>query len=200
MKHQVANMVVPTVYEEDRRGYRSYYDIFSRLLKDRIIFLNGPVTDQMANIIIAEMVFLEKENSKEDIQMYIQSPGGSVSAGLAIYDAMQYLKPDVVTIGMGSIASMAAILLTAGASGKRFMLPHARAMIHQVRVSGLPRMTATELMVENEELQKNKQTLNAIISKHSGRDIKKVSQDTELDNWMSAEEAVAYGLVDKVLA
>src|SRR5690349_13799331 len=134
MKNTTANLYVPTVFEEDRRGNRSYYDIFSRLLKDRIVFINGPINDQMANIIIAEMVFLEKENSKEDIQVYIQSPGGSVAAGLAIYDAMQYLKPNVVTIGMGMIASMASVLLSAGAKGKRFMLPHARIMIHQVRL------------------------------------------------------------------
>lgn len=200
MTDKTSNLVIPTVFEEDRRGYRSYYDIFSRLLKDRIIFVNGPVNDQMANIIIAEMVFLEKENAKEDIQMYIQSPGGSVAAGLAIYDAMQYLKPNIVTIGMGMVASMASILLSAGAPGKRFMLPHSRVMIHQVRLTGLPRMTATELMIENAEMQKNKVLLNEILAKHTGKDVKKVTQDTELDNWMSAEEAVKYGLVDKVLS
>ncbi|MFZ6022274.1 MAG: ATP-dependent Clp protease proteolytic subunit [Patescibacteria group bacterium] len=200
MTDKTANLIVPTVFEEDRRGNRSYYDIFSRLLKDRIIFVNGPVNDQMANIIIAEMVFLEKENAKEDIQMYIQSPGGSVAAGLAIYDAMQYLKPNIVTIGMGMVASMASILLSAGTPGKRFMLPHSRVMIHQVRLTGLPRMTATELMIENAEMQKNKMLLNEILAKHTGKDVKKVTQDTELDNWMSADEAVKYGLVDKVLS
>ncbi|PJA12866.1 ATP-dependent Clp protease proteolytic subunit [Candidatus Dojkabacteria bacterium CG_4_9_14_3_um_filter_150_Dojkabacteria_WS6_41_13] len=200
MKGVTANIIIPTVFEEDRRGNRSYYDIFSRLLKDRIIFLNGPVTDQMANIIIAEMVFLEKENTKEDIQLYIQSPGGSVAAGLAIYDAMQYLKPNIVTIGMGMIASMASLLITAGAKGKRFMLPHARLMIHQVHLTGLPRMTATELMIENDEMQKNKQLLNTLLAKHTGKTVKEITNDTELDNWMSAEEAVKYGLVDKVLA
>lgn len=200
MTDKTANLIVPTVFEEDRRGNRSYYDIFSRLLKDRIIFVNGPVNDQMANIIIAEMVFLEKENAKEDIQMYIQSPGGSVAAGLAIYDAMQYLKPNIVTIGMGMVASMASILLSAGTPGKRFMLPHSRVMIHQVRLTGLPRMTATELMIENAEMQKNKVLLNEILAKHTGKDVKKVTQDTELDNWMSADEAVKYGLVDKVLS
>lgn len=200
MTDKTSNLVIPTVFEEDRRGYRSYYDIFSRLLKDRIIFVNGPVNDQMANIIIAEMVFLEKENAKEDIQMYIQSPGGSVAAGLAIYDAMQYLKPNIVTIGMGMVASMASILLSAGTPGKRFMLPHSRVMIHQVRLTGLPRMTATELMIENAEMQKNKVLLNEILAKHTGKDVKKVTQDTELDNWMSADEAVKYGLVDKVLS
>lgn len=200
MTDKTANLIVPTVFEEDRRGNRSYYDIFSRLLKDRIIFVNGPVNDQMANIIIAEMVFLEKENAKEDIQMYIQSPGGSVAAGLAIYDAMQYLKPNIVTIGMGMVASMASILLSAGTPGKRFMLPHSRVMIHQVRLTGLPRMTATELMIENAEMQKNKMLLNEILAKHTGKDVKKVTQDTELDNWMSSDEAVKYGLVDKVLS
>lgn len=200
MTDKTANLIVPTVFEEDRRGNRSYYDIFSRLLKYRIIFVNGPVNDQMANIIIAEMVFLEKENAKEDIQMYIQSPGGSVAAGLAIYDAMQYLKPNIVTIGMGMVASMASILLSAGTPGKRFMLPHSRVMIHQVRLTGLPRMTATELMIENAEMQKNKVLLNEILAKHTGKDVKKVTQDTELDNWMSADEAVKYGLVDKVLS
>ncbi len=200
MTDKTANIIIPTVFEEDRRGNRSYYDIFSRLLKDRIIFLNGPVNDQMANIIIAEMVFLEKENSKEDIQIYIQSPGGSVAAGLAIYDAMQYIKPNIVTIGMGMVASMASVLLAAGTPGKRFVLPHARVMIHQVRMGGLPRMTATELMIENTEMQKNKELLNGLLAKHTGKSIKEVTKDTEMDNWMSSEEALKYGLVDKVLS
>lgn len=200
MKAPSANLIIPTVFEEDRRGNRSYYDIFSRLLKDRIIFINGPINDQMANIVIAEMVFLEKENSKEDIQVYIQSPGGTVAGGLAIYDAMQYIKPKVVTIGMGMIASMASVLLAAGAPGKRFVLPHTRVMIHQVRVPGIPAVTATELMIENTEMQKNKVLLNELLAKHTGKSVKQVTTDTELDNWMSAEEAVKYGLVDKVLA
>lgn len=195
----MSNLVIPTVFETDRSGNRTYYDIYSRLLKDRIIFLNGPINDQVANLLIAQMVFLEKENPKEDIQLYIQSPGGSVAAGLALYDAMQYLKPDVVTIGMGSIASMASLLLSAGTKGKRFMLPHARIMIHQVRVSGMPGMTATELMIENNEMQTNKQMLNDILAKHTGQKVQKIQIDTELDKWMSANEAVEYGLVDKVL-
>lgn len=199
MTDKTANLLVPTVFEEDRRGYRSYYDLFSRLLKDRIIFLNGPINDAMANIVIAEMVFLEKENSKEDIQLYIQSPGGSVAAGLAIYDTMQYLKPNIVTIGMGGVASMASVLLAAGTKGKRFLLPHSRVMIHQIRLTGLPRMTATELMIENEEMQKNKKILNELLAKHSGQKLEKVELDTERDYWMSAEETMKYGLVDKVL-
>lgn len=196
----MSNLIIPTVFETDRSGNRTYYDIYSRLLKDRIIFLNGVVSDQVANLLIAQMVFLEKENPKEDIQLYVQSPGGSVAAGLALYDAMQYLKPDVVTIGMGSIASMASLLLAAGAKGKRFMLPHARAMIHQVRVGGMPGMTATELMIENTEMQTNKQMLNEILAEHTGQKVEKIQKDTELDNWMSANEAVKYGLVDKVLS
>jgi len=199
MKTPSANLIIPTVFEEDRRGNRSYYDIFSRLLKDRIVFINGPINDQMANIIIAEMVFLDKENSKEDIQVYIQSPGGSVAAGLAIYDAMQYLRPNIVTIGMGMIASMASVLLAAGAKGRRLILPHARVMIHQIRLPGLGQVTATEMMIENAEMQKNKILINELLAQHTGKTFKQVTADTELDNWMSAEEAVKYGLVDKVL-
>lgn len=195
-----ANLIIPTVFETDRSGNRTYYDIYSRLLKDRIIFLNGVVNDQVANLLIAQMVFLEKENSKEDIQLYIQSPGGSVSAGLAIYDAMQYIKPQVVTIGMGQVASMASLLLAAGAKGKRYVLPNCRVMIHQVRVSGLPGLTATELMIENTEMQKNKHVLNEILAKHTEQKLSQIEKDTELDNWMSAQESVEYGLVDKVLA
>lgn len=198
--HTPTNMIIPTVFETDRSGYRTYFDIFSRLLKDRIVFINGPIDDDMANVIIAEMVFLEKENPKEDIQVYIQSPGGSVPAGLAIYDTMQYLQPNVATIGMGMVASMGSLLLAAGTKGKRFLLPHARVMIHQVSLSGLPHMTASQLKVENEEMQKNKQVLNELLSKHSGQKISKVEKDTELDYWMSAEETVSYGLVDKVLS
>ncbi len=195
----LANILVPTVFETDRSGNRTYYDIYSRLLKDRIIFINGPINDQLANLIIAEMVFLEKENAKEDIQVYIQSGGGSVSAGLAIYDAMQYIKPDVATIGMGMVASMAATLLAAGTKGKRFVLPHAKVMIHQVRIGGMPGMTASELLIENTEMQKDKKILNEILAKHTGQKLAKVQQDTEADYWMSADETVAYGLVDKVL-
>jgi ATP-dependent Clp protease protease subunit len=192
-------MVIPTVFETDRSGNRTYYDIYSRLLKDRILFINGPIDDDIANLVIAQMVFLEKENPKEDIQVYIQSPGGSVPAGLAIYDAMQYLKPNIVTIGMGMIASMASLLLAAGTKGKRFLLPHARVMIHQVRTGGMPGMTASEMLIENKEMQTNKQSLNEILVKHTGQTIKKIEADTELDHWLSADEAVKYGLVDKVL-
>lgn len=195
-----SNLLVPTVFEEDRRGNRSYYDIYSRLLKDRIIFISGPIEDQLANLVIAQMVFLEKENSKEDIQIYIQSPGGMVSAGLAIYDAMQYVKPNIVTIGMGTIASMASVLLAAGTHGKRFILPNARVMIHQIRFSRLPGMTATDLEIENTEMQKNKKVLNELLSKHSGQKLSKVEADTERDYWMSSKETLEYGLVDKVLS
>lgn len=192
--------IIPTVYEEDRRGYRTYYDIFSRLLKDRIIFITGPIESEMANIIIAQMVYLEKENSQEDIQIYIQSPGGSVSAGLAILDTMNYLKPNVVTIGMGSVASMASVLLSAGTKGKRYLLPNARVMIHQLRFTQMPGMTATDLQIENDEMQKNKKILNKILSNNSGQTLEKVSKDTERDYWMSAKETKDYGLVDKVLS
>jgi ATP-dependent Clp protease protease subunit len=199
MTKALNNLLVPTVFETDRSGNRTYYDIYSRLLKDRILFINGVISDQMANLVIAQMIFLEKENAKEDIQIYIQSPGGSVSAGMAIYDAMQYLKPNIATIGMGSIASMASLLLAAGTKGKRFLLPHARVMIHQVRLSGLPGMTAADLMIENTEMQRNKEMLNGILAKHTGQTMKKIESDTDRDNWMSAEESLKYGLIDKIL-
>lgn len=191
--------IIPTVYEEDRSGMRTYFDIFSRLLKDRIIFLSGYISDELANLIIAELIFLEKENPKEDIQVYIQSPGGSVSAGLSMYDAFQYVKPEIITIGMGAVASMASILLSAGAKGKRYILPHAEVMIHQISVPGLPHLTASDLVIQTTQIEKEKKKLNSILSKHTGKPISVVEKDTERDFWMTAEEAKKYGIVDKIL-
>jgi len=191
--------VIPTVFEEERNGVRSYYDLFSRLLKDRIVFITGPITDDMANLIIAELIYLERENSKEDIQVYIQSPGGSVNAGLAIYDTFQHIKPDVVTIGMGLIASMASVLLASGTEGKRFVLPNTEVMIHQPWFPRIGQMKTSELLIFAEQSKKNKENLQNILAKHTNQKVSKIEQDTERDFWMNSEEAKNYGLVDKVL-
>lgn len=190
----VANLV-PMVVEQSSRGERSY-DIFSRLLKERIIFMVGPVEDQMANLIVAQMLFLEAENPNKDIGLYINSPGGSVTAGLAIYDTMQFIKPDVSTLCMGMAASMGAVILTAGANGKRHCLPHSTVMIHQV-LGGFQGQ-GTDIQIHARETQRVSDTLNEILSKHTGQDLKKIEQDTNRDNFMSAQEAVTYGLVDSV--
>lgn len=187
---------VPIVVEQTARGERSY-DIYSRLLKDRIVFLDGPIDDHTANVIIAQLLFLEAENPDKDIHLYINSPGGVVTAGMAIYDTMQYIRPDVSTICIGSCASMAAVLLTSGASGKRFALPHANVMIHQPL--GGVQGQATEIEIHAREILRLREELNGILSKHSGQPIDRIRQDTERDNFMTAEQALQYGLIDRIL-
>lgn len=187
---------VPIVVEQTARGERSY-DIYSRLLKDRIVFLDGPIDDRSANVIIAQLLFLEAENPDKDIHLYINSPGGVVTAGMAIYDTMQYIRPDVSTICIGSCASMAAVLLTSGAAGKRFALPHANVMIHQPL--GGVQGQATEIEIHAREILRLREELNGILSKHSGQPIDRIRQDTERDNFMTAEQALQYGLIDRIL-
>ena len=189
-------MYVPIVVEQSERGERSY-DIYSRLLKDRIIFLGGPIDDNVANAVIAQMLFLEAEDPDKDIHLYINSPGGVVTAGMAIYDTMQYIKPDVSTICVGSAASMGAVLLTACAKGKRYALPHARVMIHQPL--GGVQGQASEIEIHAREILRMREELNGILASRSGQDIKVVARDTDRDNFMSAQDAVEYGLIDEVL-
>ena len=189
-------MVLPMVVEQTSRGERAY-DIYSRLLKERVIFMVGQVEDHMANLIVAQMLFLESENPDKDIHLYINSPGGSVTAGLSIYDTMQFIKPDVSTICIGQAASMGAFLLAAGAKGKRYALPNSRTMIHQP--SGGAQGQATDIHIQSQEILKVKARLNDIMAKHTGQTVKKIAEDTERDNFMSAEESKAYGLVDEVL-
>ena len=189
-------MYVPIVVEQSERGERSY-DIYSRLLKDRIIFLGGPIDDNVANAVIAQMLFLEAEDPDKDIHLYINSPGGVVTAGMAIYDTMQYIKPDVSTICVGSAASMGAVLLTAGAKGKRYALPHARVMIHQPL--GGVQGQASEIEIHAREILRMGEELNGILASRSGQDIEVVARDTDRDNFMSAQDAVEYGLIDEVL-
>jgi len=188
---------VPIVVEQTERGERSY-DIYSRLLKDRIIFLDGTVEDHMANVIIAQLLFLEAEDPDKDIHLYINSPGGVVTAGMAIYDTMQYIRPDVSTICIGSCASMAAVLLTAGAKGKRYALPHSSIMIHQPL--GGASGQATDIEIHAREILRLREELNGIISKHTGQSVEQVKIDTERDNFMTAEQALKYGLIDRVLS
>ena len=188
--------LVPMVVEQSARGERAY-DIYSRLLKERVIFVVGEVEDHMANLIVAQLLFLESENPEKDIALYINSPGGSVSAGLAIYDTMQFIKSDVSTICIGIAASMGSLLLTGGAKGKRYMLPHSRAMIHQP--SGGFRGQATDISIQAKEMLLAREALNKIYSKHTGQPADKIQLDTERDNFMNADEAIAYGLIDKTL-
>jgi ATP-dependent Clp protease protease subunit len=194
--HTVTNQLVPIVVEQTSRGERSY-DIYSRLLKDRIIFIGTQVEDHMANLIIAQMLFLESDEPDQDIYLYINSPGGVVSSGLAIYDTMQYIKPDVQTICIGQAASMGALLLAAGTKGKRFALPNARVMIHQP--SGGFQGQSTDIQIQAKEISKIRETLDDILSKHTGQKKDKVRVDTERDNFMTGEEAKAYGIVDNVI-
>jgi len=189
-------MLVPIVVEQTNRGERAY-DIYSRLLKDRIIFLGAPIDDVFANLVIAQLLFLEAEDPEKDINLYVNTPGGSVTAGLGIYDTMQYVKPPINTICLGQAASMGALLLTAGTKGKRFALPNARVMIHQP-LGGFQGQ-ATEVDIHAREILKIRERLNEIMAKHTGQSIEKIAHDTERDYFMSAEEAVEYGLVDKVL-
>lgn len=188
--------LVPMVVEQSGRGERAY-DIYSRLLKERVIFLVGPVNDATANLVVAQMLFLESENPDKDIYFYINSPGGSVSAGLAIYDTMQFIKPDVSTLCIGQAASMGAFLLTAGAKGKRYCLPNSRVMIHQP-LGGFQGQ-ASDIEIHAKEILYLKARLNDMLAKHTGRSIEEIDRDTDRDNFMSAEDSVKYGLVDKVL-
>lgn len=188
--------LVPMVVEQTARGERSY-DIYSRLLKERVVFMVGPVEDQMANLIVAQLLFLESENPDKDIHFYINSPGGHVSAGLAIYDTIQFIRPHVSTICVGQAASMGALLLAGGTAGKRHALPHSRMMIHQP-LGGFQGQ-ATDIDIHAQEILKTRERLNKILSEHTGRPIEKVREDTERDNFMSGEEATEYGLIDSVL-
>lgn len=188
-------VLVPMVVEQTNRGERAY-DIYSRLLKDRIVFVGSPIEDQMANLVIAQMLFLQAEDPEKDIQLYINSPGGSVSAGLAIYDTMQYVKPDVCTICVGLAASMGAVLLAAGAPGKRYALPNARIMIHQP-LGGFQGQ-ASDIEIRAREIIKTKQRLNEIIAFHTGRDIEIIERDSDRDFFMSPPEATEYGIIDQI--
>lgn len=185
------------VVEQSSKGERAY-DIYSRLLKERIIFLSGEVEDNMANLIVAQLLFLESEDPEKDIHIYINSPGGSVTAGMAIFDTMNFIKPDVSTVCIGQACSMGAFLLSAGAKGKRFALPHARVMIHQP-LGGF-RGQASDIQIHAQEILKIKQTLNQRMAEHSGQPLEKVEKDTDRDNFMSADEAKAYGLIDAVVS
>jgi len=188
--------LVPIVVEQTARGERSY-DIYSRLLKDRVIFMTGQVEDHMANLIVAQMLFLESENPDKDIHLYINSPGGSVTAGLSIYDTMQFIQPDVSTMCIGQAASMGAMLLAGGSKGKRLALPHSRMMIHQP--SGGAQGQASDIEIQANEIIKIRKKLNVLLAEHTGQPEDVIQRDTERDNFMSAEEALAYGLVDKVI-
>ena len=188
--------LVPIVVEQSGRGERSY-DIYSRLLKERLIFMVGPVNDQMANLVVAQLLFLESENPEKEISLYINSPGGSVSAGMAIYDTMQFIKPDVSTLCTGMAASMGAFLLAAGAKGKRFSLPNSRIMIHQP--SGGSQGMASDIEIQAREILYLRTRLNGIMAERTGQSIEQIAKDTDRDRFMSADEAVEYGLIDKVL-
>lgn len=190
------DQLIPMVVERSPRGERAY-DIFSRLLKERIIFLSGPVIDMTANIILAQLLFLEQQDSKRDIKLYINSPGGSVAAGMAVYDTMQYVKPDVVTVCFGVAASMGATLLAAGAKGKRFALPNSEILIHQVM--GGAEGQATEIEIAARQILRVKARLNAILAKHTGQTLEKIEADSDRDFWMTAEEAKDYGIIDKII-
>jgi ATP-dependent Clp protease, protease subunit len=195
MNERALNLV-PMVVEQTARGERAY-DIYSRLLKERLVFAVGPVDDNMANVIVAQLLFLESENPDKDISLYINSPGGVVTAGMAIYDTMQFVKPDVSTICLGQAASMGAVLLAGGAKGKRFALPHSRVMIHQPL--GGAEGQATEMEIRVREILKIREKLNAVLAHHTGQSMDQIKLDTDRDNFMSADEAKAYGLVDDVL-
>lgn len=195
MEPQALNLV-PMVVEQTARGERAY-DIYSRLLKERVVFIVGPVEDQVANLVVAQLLFLESENPDKDIHLYINSPGGSVSAGLSIYDTVQFIKPDVSTICIGQAASMGAVLLAGGAKGKRFCLPHSRIMIHQP-LGGFQGQ-AVDFDRYAKEILQSRQRLNAILGKHTGQSLDRLEKDTDRDYFMSGEEAVAYGLIDTVL-
>ena len=193
---RIMNQLVPMVVEQTPRGERAY-DIYSRLLKERVIFLTGPIEDYGANLVVAQMLFLEAENPDKDIHLYINSPGGSVTSGMSIYDTMQFIKPDVSTLCIGQAASMGAVLLTGGAKGKRQALPNSRVMIHQV-LGGFQGQ-ASDIEIHTKEILSIKAKLNEILAKHSGQKVNKVAKDSDRDNFMSPDEAVKYGLIDNVV-
>jgi len=197
LKTTQSSILIPTVIEKSALGERAY-DIYSRLLKERIIFLGSAIDDTVANTVIAQLIFLENEDSKKDITLYIHSPGGHVTAGLAIYDTMQYIKPDVSTVCLGMAASMAALLLAGGTKGKRFVLPNAEVMIHQPL--GGTEGQASDIRIHADHIIKTKDRLNIILAKHTGQKLEKIEKDTDRDNFLSAEEAVKYGLVDKIIS
>ena len=197
MKTPIHNQLVPMVVEQTPRGERAF-DIYSRLLKERVIFITGAVEDHMANLIVAQLLFLEADNPDKDINLYINSPGGSVTAGMSIYDTMSYIKPDISTLCIGQASSMGAVLLTGGTKGKRFALPNSRIMIHQP-LGGFQGQ-ATDIEIHAKEVLKIRTKLNEVLSKHSGQKIETIEQDTERDNFMSGEEACDYGLIDKVIS
>ena len=192
------NTLIPTVIEQSGRGERAF-DIYSRLLKERIIFLVGPVNDHTANLVVAQLLFLESENPDKDIYFYINSPGGSVTAGMSIYDTMKFIKPDVQTLCLGQAASMGAFLLSAGTKGKRFALPNSRVMIHQPLISGGLGGQASDIEIHARELLKLKEKLNQMLAEHTGKSLEQIERDTDRDNFMSAQEAADYGLIDKVI-
>ncbi len=195
--NQINNLgLVPMVVEQTARGERSY-DIYSRLLKERLIFIVGPIEDNMANLVVAQLLFLESENPDMDIHLYINSPGGSVSAGMAIYDTMQFIKPDISTTCIGQAASMGAFLLAGGTKGKRYCLPNARTMIHQP--SGGAQGQATDIDIQAKEILIIRERLNKLMAKHTGQDLETIQRDTERDNFMNAEDSAKYGLVDEVM-
>jgi ATP-dependent Clp protease, protease subunit len=196
MMNERALNLVPIVVEQTARGERAY-DIYSRLLKDRLIFVVGPIDDQVANIVVAQMLFLESENPEKDIHLYINSPGGVVTSGLAIYDTMQFIKPDVSTVCTGQAASMGAVLLAGGTKGKRYCLPHARIMIHQP-LGGFQGQAA-DMEIHAREMLEVRDRLNHILAKHTGQPVEKIKKDTDRDNFMDWKEAVEYGIIDKVL-
>jgi ATP-dependent Clp protease protease subunit len=191
------SFTIPYVVEQTSRGERSY-DIFSRLLKDNVVFLGTTIDDQVASLIIAQLLFLEAENPEKDISIYINSPGGSITAGLAIYDTMQYVKPNVVTIALGQAASMAAILLAGGAKGKRFALPHSRVLLHQPLMSGLQGQ-ATDIDIHARDLMRLRERLNEILASHTGQTVEKIHQDTERDFFLEAQAAAEYGVIDEII-
>ena len=192
----VRNNLVPMVVEQSARGERAY-DIYSRLLKERVIFIVGPVEDHMANLVVAQILFLESENPDKDISIYINSPGGSVTAGMSIYDTMQFTKPDISTLCIGQAASMGAVLLAGGSEGKRYALPHSRVMIHQP-LGGFQGQ-ASDIDIHAREILKIREQLNRVLARHSGQSIETIAKDTERDNFMDSEDARQYGLIDKVL-
>jgi ATP-dependent Clp protease protease subunit len=194
--HTIRNQLVPMVVEQTSRGERAY-DIYSRLLKERVIFIVGPIEDHMANLVVAQLLFLESENPDKDIHLYINSPGGSVTSGMSIYDTMQFIKPDVSTMCIGLAASMGAVLLTAGAAGKRYCLPHSRTMIHQP-LGGFQGQ-ASDIEIHAKEILSTRERLNALLAKHTGQPMEQISKDTDRDFFMSAEESVKYGLIDQVM-
>ncbi len=197
MTNEIINQLVPMVVEQTPRGERAF-DIYSRLLKERVIFITGAVEDHMANLIVAQLLFLEADNPDKDINLYINSPGGSVTAGMSIYDTMSYIKPDISTLCIGQASSMGAVLLTGGTKGKRFALPNSRIMIHQP-LGGFQGQ-ASDIEIHAKEVLKIRTKLNEVLSKHSGQKIETIETDTERDNFMSGEEACEYGLIDKVIS